>query len=583
MRRTAIKQKKRLLREFEAGDLVRLQKVPTEGVRVRKLLHNWEGPYRVVSRDSETEYTIQLVGEGKKVKLQVHIDRLAPYLDMMELAETAAARPELSTDPTEWEVDKILGDRGSVKAGTKAYKVRWTGYDEEADTWQALEDLVHCAELIKEYEMRKMGVYSIADCPLPLGDKGTMVLGISDGSDANSQATTLRIDLTGEESAQQLMDKICEAAGIEEDDIVLMWASPPCETFSRANWSNMSRGNHHREHDAKFSPVKGPKGEKAAKHDKLVQKLKELMGKVRNFVMENPKAGLERMWYMLDWEEKKKVVDMCAFAWPFKKTTNLWIGGEALGGWQPKGITGSGRCEEACGQGEVDRLTSRFKHYMALAVDPERGPRGAGATQASCGIPEKLVTEILGALSEFEDLKGKVVVDMCAGFQSLKEPVLKAGARYVAVDIAGERKSKVAAPRRCAVVLRHKDSVLAVKYCSPSIGSVTTLPGGKATEADASLHAAGMRALMEDTGLSRAVWGSQVVRGPDVFALPLTTYYVYTLDDRPPQALMRRCFGERRHFKEGEIAAWRWIDIRDPGVAERWRREDWELLKRMAG
>ena len=38
------------------------------------------------------------------------------------------------------------------------------------------------------------------------------------------------------------------------------------------------------------------------------------------------------------------------------------------------------------------------------------------------------------------------------GFQSLRERVQKVGARYVAVDIAGERKAKEREARRAAVV-----------------------------------------------------------------------------------------------------------------------------------
>ena len=85
----------------------------------------------------------------------------------------------------------------------------------------------------------------------------------------------------------------------------------------------------------------------------------------------------------------------------------------------------------------MDPLTRRFRHYMALAVDPQRGPRGAGATSKTCGIPNMLITEILQALKETKQLEGKVVIDqyLCAGFQSIREAVLTAGATYVAVDI----------------------------------------------------------------------------------------------------------------------------------------------------
>ena len=100
--------------------------------------------------------------------------------------------------------------------------------------------------------------------------------------------------------------------------------------------------------------------------------------------MENPQGDVENMLYMASWEVKKKIIDLCAFAWPFRKTTNLWVHGFK---WNPHGTTGTGRCEEKCGQGAVDPLTRRFRHCTALAVDPQRGPRGPGTTNKTCGIP----------------------------------------------------------------------------------------------------------------------------------------------------------------------------------------------------
>ena len=57
--------------------------------------------------------------------------------------------------------------------------------------------------------------------------------------DEGDKAITLKMDLNGEETPEELLEKICREAGISKEDIVLAWASPPCETFSRANWSNL--------------------------------------------------------------------------------------------------------------------------------------------------------------------------------------------------------------------------------------------------------------------------------------------------------------------------------------------------------
>ena len=161
-------------------------------------------------------------------------------------------------------------------------------------------------------------------------------------------------------------------------------------------------------------------------------------GSARCVCLENPAAGLERMWFMLDWEDKKpeKVIDLCSYAWPFKKTTNLWIEGFKF---EPEGSTGDGRCNNRCDQCSWDPLTKRFKHYMALAVDPGRGTRGVGAAQMTCGMPQMLIEEILAAVDETEKLSDRVVLDLCAGFQSWAPVAKKFGCKYIAIDVLGDR------------------------------------------------------------------------------------------------------------------------------------------------
>ena len=126
----------------------------------------------------------------------------------------------------------------------------------------------------------------------------------------SQQAVTIALDLNGSETPEQLLDKICRKADIDREDIVLAWASPPCETFSRANASNVSRGNHYRLAEQHYAPAPGDKGTKARQHDRLVQRVKEVLSLIGTFIMENPAAGLEKMWYMADWEAKKKVIEL---------------------------------------------------------------------------------------------------------------------------------------------------------------------------------------------------------------------------------------------------------------------------------
>ena len=56
---------------------------------------------------------------------------------------------------------------------------------------------------------------------------------------------------------------------------------------------------------------------------RLTRRIKEVLDLIGCYVMENPQGGMEKMLYMANWEDKKKIVDLCAFVWPFRKTTNL--------------------------------------------------------------------------------------------------------------------------------------------------------------------------------------------------------------------------------------------------------------------
>ena len=78
MRAIANKRKKRRHRQWQPGDTVRLE-VP-DGA---KLQDKYDGPYEVLSRDTDYEYTIRKIG-SIKIKTQVHANRLADFNDIME-------------------------------------------------------------------------------------------------------------------------------------------------------------------------------------------------------------------------------------------------------------------------------------------------------------------------------------------------------------------------------------------------------------------------------------------------------------------------------------------------------------------
>ena len=186
--------------------------------------------------------------------------------------------------------------------------MKWAGYGTEDDSWVSMQDMVHCSDSVQAYELKKVGVYSVKDACSD-GKSGLAVFGV----EAEGRAVAIAMDLNGDESEEELLNRICKEAGVDRSDIVLAWASPPCESYSRANWSNLSRGFNHRKLKKGLPPADNEKGKIAKQHDRLVQRVKALLELVGRYVMENPKGGLEKMEFMKNWENKKLVVDLCSF------------------------------------------------------------------------------------------------------------------------------------------------------------------------------------------------------------------------------------------------------------------------------
>ena len=197
----------------------------------------------------------------------------------------------------------------------------------------------------------------------------------------------------------------------------------------------------------------------------------------------------------------------------------------------------------------------------------------------TCGIPTKLIEEILTGMAEQQRLGGKVVLDLCSGFQSIRDAVLKAGATYVAVDVKGDRRNQRSLViRRAAMLLQHGKRVLAIKHKLRDGTSCWTLPGGKREQSDPSLFHTAVRELEEETGLGWDRLKGDVASGPRVWAMPDTTYFACALNAGLSQDELRRNFQRCRDQHKAEDLEW--IDFaRARGLV--WRSEDDTLLRKI--
>jgi len=265
---------------------------------------------------------------------------------------------------------------------------------------------------------------------------------------APSKAVTIQADLL-EFSAAGLLQKICDDASIDPKDLLIVWASPPCRTFSPADYSNISRNNNFRDHTDPTRPPTRSNPAKAAiarDHDLLVQRIWEFIDHCRTVgadarcCMENPRGSLACREYMqvgqLPQRIRQVTVDQCAFGRDYRKATDLW---HDVPSWRPSGRTGDGRCHGRCGKGYVKN--GFFRHHKALAMEPIRGPRGRGHTKEKNALPAELLEEFaLEVMRTTSNLEGRVVLDLCAGFQSWAPVAAKLGCKYVAVDVLGARR-----------------------------------------------------------------------------------------------------------------------------------------------
>ena len=186
--------------------------------------------------------------------------------------------------------------------------------------------------------------------------------------------------------------------GAQPSSSVLLWMSPPCKTFSRADSSNRNRGCGYRDHRHRSGTrppmrVKGRltvHGKLAAAHDRMVALWLEVawVWQLRGarWAMENPVGSLVRRPYMRAVDRYLRQVDYCAYGRDDMKPTNIWT---SVSGWNPKGTTGNGKC---MGKGRCPAMQGA-KHKRSVTGGRKVKAVGQGARAAKSAVPEMLLVE----------------------------------------------------------------------------------------------------------------------------------------------------------------------------------------------
>jgi len=140
--------------QFNEGDwaLLSAEGIATHTGPSRKLAPRWLGPFRVHKVISPLVYELALPATVKYHPV-FHISKLKPYRAADD--NIVQVLPEPATEEPTYEVQDIVGYRKQGRR--KQYLVLWKGYPLHEATWDNVEDLSQCTDLIQAYHARTEG------------------------------------------------------------------------------------------------------------------------------------------------------------------------------------------------------------------------------------------------------------------------------------------------------------------------------------------------------------------------------------------------------------------------------------------
>jgi len=152
----ADKCRKPLTEPFKNGSrvLVRGRPYTSSPGRSKKLEPRWFGPFKTLEHLPDTD--------NYKLHLPPRMARQKPYFQVSSLKEYRENDPDrfksrimekpapiLIDNAEEWEAEQILDYRR--QNNRHEFLVHWKGYERAEDSWEPIENLDHCLELIQEY------------------------------------------------------------------------------------------------------------------------------------------------------------------------------------------------------------------------------------------------------------------------------------------------------------------------------------------------------------------------------------------------------------------------------------------------
>ena len=264
-----------------------------------------------------------------------------------------------------------------------------------------------------------------------------------------------------ERSGRTIIQQLCDKLDILMEEILIVWASPPCESFTKLDATNVSRGNEHRDHETEskeprtiescHSEADFAKRTKAINDDRMVAGvnagfLKDNRdGRMYEYAEENPQGMLAERPYMqsAEWVRAvlRQLVHYCNYGGQFHKPTHIWT---SLKQWVAGGRSGCGQCCQDCEVGRwkwveksVRTTGIQYVHDKQIGGPNEkRGTEKGSQKEQRWKVPVDLLEEIVEQAEVGCDRKKKrYIIDLFAGQGSMKDIAKKRGYVYVPVDI----------------------------------------------------------------------------------------------------------------------------------------------------
>jgi hypothetical protein len=152
----------------------------------------------------------------------------------------------------------------------------------------------------------------------------------------------------------------------------IIWASPPCTTFSIASvW-------HHWNKDGT------PKTDKCKTNIKMIHKTREIIEEVNPmfFFVENPRAMLRKQSFM-DWFGTRHQISYCSYGGPTMKPTDIWTNMD----WKPR---------------EMCKVGNRDCHHIPAPRGSNTGTLGLKNAYERSKIPPALFEELFDQMGSLQ-------------------------------------------------------------------------------------------------------------------------------------------------------------------------------------